>query len=127
CGGGQCQDDCTVQICLPPCVGVVTTGTCDGDGCAPTGCCQGAFRDTPFCIETDAAACEFGNGTFFPGVTCDSTTGECRVPSPTPSQTPTSTPTQTATPTPTATRTATHTRVPQTAPSTHTPQSPPTL
>jgi hypothetical protein len=122
CGGGQCVDDCASRP--PPdcpaetCVRVITTGTCDGDGCKPTGCCSQVIRDQSTCIESDAKACEFVGGTFFAGGMCDPASGECQVPSQTPTSSPTMTPTMpTATPssTPTATPTMapTSTRVPE--------------
>jgi hypothetical protein len=113
CGDGECQDNCDLILCPPTeCLTVITTSTCDSDGCAPTGCCQQNFRDEFLCAETDQEVCEGGMGTFFPGGSCDLGTGMCQAGSPSPTSTPSQTPTVTPTFTPSATPTVTPTGAP---------------
>jgi hypothetical protein len=113
CGDGECQDNCDLILCPPTeCLTVITTSTCDSDGCAPTGCCQQNLRDEFLCAETDQEVCEGGMGTFFPGGSCDLGTGMCQAGSPSPTSTPSQTPTVTPTFTPSATPTVTPTGAP---------------
>lgn len=114
CGDGACRDDCQDLLCPPTvCTQVVTTTTC-ADGCQPTGCCSiPVGAEDQLCIASDAAACEFGKGSFVPGGVCDPATGQCGGPTPTATATASTTPTSTATRTVTATPVPTSTRIPE--------------
>jgi hypothetical protein len=110
------QETCNLQI--------VNRATCQGDGCATTGCCTFSESNArtvsqSVCLETNADTCsligEFGTAMFVPDGTClGGLSGTCAAPTPTSTATVTltATSTRTVTNTPTVTQTPTRTLVP---------------